>query len=174
VTQDGQSNRPATEDRNDAHALKVTGRLGVLARRELIAWFMTLGVQPPSTPRLIVTFVCHVARVEGVEEWLRRWPNRMRLVMTVKSNEADLYRTVRRGASHECVGDVVPWLYYPDGTRYKSFVKRVRQRNLVTRFQIREGRVFVNEMPLLDDFVAPSTGDTMTSAPRWFPGATTL
>src|SRR4030095_16215487 len=49
-------------------------------------------------------------------------------------------------------GDVV-MLYYPEDPD-KSFVKRVIAEP-GDQIQIRDGRVFVKEMPLLDDFVAP-------------------
>ena len=90
---------------------------------------------------LIVTFVFQVARVEGVS-MAPTLADQDRLVVN---------KLIYRFAAPKR-GDVV-MLYYPEDPD-KSFVKRVIAEP-GDQIQIRDGRVFVNEMPLPDDFVAP-------------------
>ncbi len=118
---------------------EVWERLGIW-RDELIAWFKTLASAAVYTT-LIVTFVFQVARVEGVS-MAPTLADQDRLVVN---------KLIYRFAAPKR-GDVV-MLYYPEDPD-KSFVKRVIAEP-GDQIQIRDGRVFVNEMPLPDDFVAP-------------------
>jgi len=90
---------------------------------------------------LIVTFVFQVARVDGVS-MAPTLADQDRLVVN---------KLIYRFAAPRR-GDVV-MLYYPEDPD-KSFVKRVIAEP-GDQIRILDGHVFVNEMPLLDDFVAP-------------------
>ncbi len=117
----------------------VLQRLTVV-RDELIAWFKTLA-SAAVYATLIVTFGFQVARVEG---------------LSMAPTLADQDRLIvnkfayRMGAPRR--GDIV-MLYYPLNPD-KSFVKRVIAEEGDT-VRIVDGRVFVNDVPMQDDFVPP-------------------
>ncbi|MEQ1731870.1 MAG: signal peptidase I, partial [Vicinamibacterales bacterium] len=111
-----------------------------IVRDELIAWFKTLA-SAAVYATLIVTFGFQVARVEG---------------LSMAPTLADQDRLIvnkfayRMGAPRR--GDIV-MLYYPLNPD-KSFVKRVIAEEGDT-VRIVDGRVFVNDVPMQDDFVSP-------------------
>jgi len=110
-------------------------------RDELVAWLRTLTSAAVYTT-LIVTFVFQVARVEGVS-MAPTLADQDRLVV---NKLVYLYSAPQRG-------DVV-MLYYPEDPD-KSFVKRVVAEP-GDQLRIVDGRVFVNDAALPDDF-GPST-----------------
>jgi signal peptidase I len=128
--------RPSGDSRQST---EVRERLAVW-RDELIAWFKTLASAAVYTT-LIVTFVFQVARVEGVS-MAPTLADQDRLVVN---------KLIYRFAAPRR-GDVV-MLYYPEDPD-KSFVKRVIAEP-GDQIRIRDGRVFVNDVPLLDDFIPP-------------------
>jgi signal peptidase I len=109
-------------------------------KEELIAWLKTL-VSAAVYAVLIVTFLFQVARVEGLS-MAPTLEDQDRLIV----NKA-IYRIFepRRG-------DIV-MLYYPLNPD-KSFVKRVIAEEGDT-VRIIDGRVYVNDIPLQDDYVKP-------------------
>jgi signal peptidase I len=109
-------------------------------RRELVAWFKTL-FSAAVYATLIVTFVAQVARVEG-ESMAPTLANQDRLIV---NKLAYRFGPPRRG-------DIV-MLYYPRDPD-KSFVKRVIAEEGDT-VKIQDGRVFVNDVPMQDDYVLP-------------------
>ena len=128
-------------------------RLAVL-RDELIAWFKTLASAAVYTT-LIVTFVFQVARVEGVS-MAPTLADQDRLVVN---------KLIYRFAAPQR-GDVV-MLYYPEDPD-KSFVKRVIAEP-GDQIRILDGRVFVNDVPLVDDFVPPEYRDHDDFGPSLIP-----
>jgi signal peptidase I len=110
-------------------------------RDELIAWFKTL-FSAAVYATLIVTFGFQVARVEG-QSMAPTLENQDRLIV----NKFD-YRFL--GAPRR--GDIV-MLYYPVDPD-KSFVKRVIAEEGDT-VRIVDGRVYVNDVPMRDDFIPP-------------------
>ena len=107
---------------------------------ELLTWFKTLA-SAAVYATLIVTFVCQVARVEGLS-----------MAPTLADQDRLIVNklTYRLGAPRR--GDIV-MLYYPLDPN-KSFVKRViAEENDVVR--IVDGKVYVNDTPMRDDFVPP-------------------
>ncbi len=109
-------------------------------RDEFVAWFKTV-FSAAIYATLIVTFGFQVARVEG-QSMAPTLEDQDRLIV-----DKILYRfeSPRRG-------DIV-MLYYPVNPD-KSFVKRVIAEE-GDRVQITDGRVYVNDVPLKDDYVAP-------------------
>jgi len=109
-------------------------------KEELVAWAKTL-FSAAVYAVLIVTFGFQIARVEGMS-MAPTLEDQDRLVV----NKA-IYRIFepRRG-------DIV-MLYYPLNPE-KSFVKRVIAEEGDT-VRIIDGRVFVNDIPLQDDYVKP-------------------
>jgi signal peptidase I len=117
----------------------VLQRLSIV-KDELIAWFKTLA-SAAVYATLIVTFGFQVARVEG-QSMAPTLADQDRLIVNKLA-----YRigTPRRG-------DIV-MLYYPINPD-KSFVKRVIAEEGDT-VRIADGQVYVNDVPMQDDFVAP-------------------
>ncbi len=109
-------------------------------RDEFVAWFKTV-FSAAIYATLIVTFGFQVARVEG-QSMAPTLEDQDRLIV-----DKIIYRfeSPRRG-------DIV-MLYYPVNPD-KSFVKRVIAEE-GDRVQITDGRVYVNDVPLKDDYVAP-------------------
>jgi signal peptidase I len=109
-----------------------------LVRDELIAWFKTLA-SAAVYATLIVTFGFQVARVEG-----------MSMAPTLEDQDRLIVNKLayRIGEPHH--GDIV-MLYYPIDPK-KSFVKRVIAEEGDT-VRIVDGVVYVNEVPIKDDFV---------------------
>jgi signal peptidase I len=90
---------------------------------------------------LIVTFVVQVARVDG-----------MSMAPTLEDHDRLIVNKLAYGFGDPLPGDIV-MLYYPvDPT--KMFVKRIiaKEGDVV---RIVEGRVYVNDLPLHDDYVPP-------------------
>jgi signal peptidase I len=109
--------------------------------REILAWLRTL-VSAAVYATLIVTFGFQVARVEGLS-MAPTLANQDRLIV---NKFAYLIGSPRPG-------DIV-MMYYPSDPD-KSFVKRViAEPGDVVR--IEDGRVYVNDVKLADDFVAPN------------------
>jgi signal peptidase I len=123
----------------DARYTRMLQQVGA-ARDELFAWVKTL-FSAGVCATLIVTFVFQVARVSGTS-MAPTLEDQDRLVV---NKFAYLIGAPRRG-------DIV-MLYYPLDPD-KQFVKRVIAEAGDT-VRIVDGRVFVNDMPLLDSFVAP-------------------
>jgi signal peptidase I len=113
-------------------------RLGMV-RDELVAWFKTLA-SAAVYATLIVTFGFQVARVEGLS-----------MTPTLEDQDRLIVNKFAYRIGEPRRGDIV-MLYYPLNPD-KSFVKRVIGEEGDT-VRIVDGRVFVNEVPLLDDYVS--------------------
>ena len=135
----GYSERLAAPDEHPLATSAFTDRL-VVVRDELLAWFKTL-VSAAVYATLIVTFGIQVARVEG-QSMAPTLANQDRLIVNKFAYVIGSPRP----------GDVV-MLYYPVDPD-KSFVKRVIAEEGDT-VKIEDGRVYVNNEALADDFVAP-------------------
>ena len=114
-------------------------RLGIW-RDELIAWFKTLA-SAAVYATLIVTFGFQVARVEGLS-----------MAPTLADQDRLIVNKLAYRIGEPRRGDIV-MLYYPIDPD-KSFVKRVIAEE-GDQIRIVDGRVFVNDVPMQDDFVAP-------------------
>jgi signal peptidase I len=109
-----------------------------LVREELIAWVRTLA-SAAVYATLIVTFVFQVARVEGLS-----------MAPTLQDQDRLIVNKLLYRISSPRRGDIV-MLYYPINPD-KSFVKRVIAEEGDT-VRISDGRVYVNDIPLDDDYV---------------------
>ncbi|HWF85089.1 MAG TPA: signal peptidase I [Vicinamibacterales bacterium] len=107
---------------------------------ELIAWIRTL-VSAAVYAILIVTFGFQVARVEGQS-----------MAPTLEDQDRLIVNKLVYRISEPRRGDIV-MLYYPLDPD-KSFVKRVIAEEGDT-VRIVDGRVYVNDVPLNDDYIAP-------------------
>ena len=109
-------------------------------RRELVAWFKTL-FSAAIYATLIVTFGFQVARVEGSS-----------MAPTLTDQDRLIVNKLAYRLGPPRKGDIV-MLYYPRDPD-KSFVKRViaEEGDVV---KIEDGRVFVNDVPMRDDYVLP-------------------
>ena len=125
-------------DADDRHA-RVMQQLGVW-RDELVAWFKTL-FSAAIYATLIVTFGFQVARVEGLS-----------MAPTLEDQDRLIVNKFVYRVSAPRRGDIV-MLYYPLNPD-KSFVKRVIAEEGDT-VRIVDGRVYVNDVPMDDRFVAP-------------------
>ena len=105
---------------------------------ELITWFKTLA-SAAVYATLIVTFVCQVARVEGQS-----------MAPTLEDQDRLIVNKFAYRIGDPRPGDIV-MLYYPLNPE-KMFVKRVIAREGDT-VRIVDGRVYVNDVPLHDDYV---------------------
>jgi signal peptidase I len=105
---------------------------------ELLAWFKTL-VSAAVYATLIVTFGFQVARVEGQS-----------MAPTLEDQDRLIVNKLVYRLGSPRRGDIV-MLYYPINPD-KSFVKRViaEERDTV---RIMDGRVYVNDVPMQDDYV---------------------
>ena len=111
-----------------------------LWRDEFVAWVKTLA-SAAVYATLIVTFGFQVARVEGQS-----------MAPTLADQDRLIVNKLAYRLSEPQRGDIV-MLYYPLNPD-KSFVKRViAEENDTVR--IVDGRVYVNDVPLLDDYVPP-------------------
>ena len=107
---------------------------------ELVAWVKTL-FSAAVYATLIVTFGFQVARVEGQS-----------MAPTLADQDRLIVNKLAYRIGEPRRGDIV-MLYYPINPE-KSFVKRViAEENDVVR--IVDGRVYVNDVPLRDDYVPP-------------------
>jgi signal peptidase I len=111
-----------------------------IVRDELIAWFKTLA-SAAVYATLIVTFGFQVARVEGLS-----------MAPTLGDQDRLIVNKLAYRLGSPRRGDIV-MLYYPLNPD-KSFVKRVIAEEGDT-VRIVDGRVYVNDVPMRDDFVAP-------------------
>jgi signal peptidase I len=107
---------------------------------ELITWFKTLA-SAAVYATLIVTFVCQVARVEGQS-----------MAPTLEDQDRLIVNKFAYRIGDPKRGDIV-MLYYPVNPD-KSFVKRIIAEPL-DEVHIVDGRVYVNDVPIKDDFVPP-------------------
>ena len=109
-------------------------------KEELVAWVKTL-VSAAVYAVLIVTFGFQVARVEGQS-----------MAPTLEDQDRLIVNKLVYRIGEPRRGDIV-MLYYPLNPD-KSFVKRVIAEEGDT-VRIVDGRVYVNDIPLKDDYVAP-------------------
>jgi signal peptidase I len=107
-------------------------------RDELVAWVRTL-VSAAVYAILIVTFGFQIARVEGQS-----------MAPTLEDQDRLIVNKMIYRISEPRRGDIV-MLYYPLDPN-KSFVKRVIAEEGDT-VRIVEGRVYVNDVPLADEYV---------------------
>jgi signal peptidase I len=119
--------------------LKSTGIRFAQVKEELIAWVKTL-VSAAVYAVLIVTFGFQVARVEGKS-----------MAPTLEDQDRLIVNKFVYKIGEPRRGDIV-MLYYPVNPE-KSFVKRVIAEEGDT-VRIVEGRVYVNDIPLKDDYVS--------------------
>ena len=108
-------------------------------KEELVAWVKTL-MSAAVYAVLIVTFLFQVARVEGQS-----------MAPTLEDQDRLIVNKLAYRIGEPRRGDIV-MLYYPLNPE-KSFVKRVIAEEGDT-VRIVDGRVFVNDIPLKDDYVA--------------------
>jgi signal peptidase I len=126
--------------------LEIDNRTAILMHRlnvwkdELVAWFKTLA-SAAVYATLIVTFGFQVARVEGQS-----------MAPTLSDQDRLIVNKLAYRIGEPRRGDIV-MLYYPINPD-KSFVKRVIAEEGDT-VRIVEGRVYVNDVPMRDDFVPP-------------------
>jgi signal peptidase I len=124
---------------------------------ELLAWFKTL-VSAAVYATLIVTFGFQVARVEGQS-----------MAPTLEDQDRLIVNKLAYRIGKPQVGDIV-MLYYPREPE-KSFVKRVVAGPGDTIRSV-NGRLFLNEVPLRDDFIPEGYIDSHdTWGPRSVPDA---
>jgi signal peptidase I len=109
-------------------------------QEEIVAWVKTL-VSAAVYAILIVTFGFQVARVEGQS-----------MAPTLEDQDRLIVNKFAYRIGEPRRGDIV-MLYYPLDPK-KSFVKRVIAEEGDT-VRIVEGRVYVNDVPLQDDYVPP-------------------
>jgi signal peptidase I len=124
---------------DDHRSARVMQQLNVW-RDELLAWFKTL-FSAAIYATLIVTFGFQVARVEGLS-----------MAPTLEDQDRLIVNKFVYRVSAPRRGDIV-MLYYPLNPD-KSFVKRVIAEEGDT-VRIVDGRVYVNDVPMDDRFVAP-------------------
>ena len=124
----------------DAGTLALESPAGRLAqvKEELVAWVKTL-VSAAVYAVLIVTFGFQVARVEGQS-----------MAPTLEDQDRLIVNKLVYRIGDPRPGDIV-MLYYPLNPE-KMFVKRVIAREGDT-VRIVDGRVYVNDVPLRDDYV---------------------
>jgi signal peptidase I len=136
----------ATVEDRSAHAATTDDRAAVLMHRlhvwkdEVVAWFKTLA-SAAVYATLIVTFGFQVARVEGQS-----------MAPTLADQDRLIVNKLAYRMGDPRRGDIV-MLYYPLNPD-KSFVKRVIAEE-GDQVRIVDGRVFVNDVPMQDDFVPP-------------------
>jgi signal peptidase I len=111
-----------------------------LWRDEFVAWVKTLA-SAAVYATLIVTFGFQVARVEGQS-----------MAPTLADQDRLIVNKLAYRLGNPQRGDIV-MLYYPINPD-KSFVKRVIAEESDT-VRIVDGRVYVNDVPLRDDYVPP-------------------
>jgi signal peptidase I len=128
--------RPTTDDRR---LTTTTGVSLVQVKEELVAWVKTL-MSAAVYAVLIVTFLFQVARVEGQS-----------MAPTLEDQDRLIVNKLVYRIGEPRRGDIV-MLYYPLNPE-KSFVKRVIAEEGDT-VRIVDGRVYVNDIPLKDDYVA--------------------
>ena len=121
----------------DEEGLRFRRRLRILGE-ELVAWFKTLG-SAAVYATLIVTFGFQVARVEGQS-----------MAPTLEDQDRLIVNKFAYRVGEPSRGDIV-MLYYPLDPD-KSFVKRIIAEE-GDQVRVVDGQVYVNDVPLSDDFV---------------------
>ena len=121
----------------DQDSVQVMNRLAVW-RDEFFAWARTLA-SAAVYATLIVTFGFQVARVEGLS-----------MAPTLADQDRLIVNKLQYRLTSPQRGDIV-MLYYPINPD-KSFVKRVIAEDGDT-VRVVDGRVYVNDVPMRDDFV---------------------
>ena len=129
-----------TQQTADGRTIIVVQQRLTVWRDELIAWFKTL-FSAAVYATLIVTFGFQVARVEGLS-----------MAPTLEDQDRLIVNKLIYRISSPRRGDIV-MLYYPVNPD-KSFVKRVIAEE-GDQVRIQDGRVYVNDVPMADDFVPP-------------------
>jgi signal peptidase I len=122
-----------------------------IVRAELVAWFKTL-FSAAVYATLIVTFGFQIARVEGQS-----------MAPTLADQDRLIVNKLAYRLGPPRRGDIV-MLYYPRDPD-KSFVKRVIAEEGDT-VKIEDGRVFVNDVPMPDDYVLPEYRSHEDEPPR--------
>jgi signal peptidase I len=112
----------------------------VQVQEEIVAWVKTL-ISAAVYAILIVTFGFQVARVEG-----------MSMAPTLEDQDRLIVNKLAYRIGEPRRGDIV-MLYYPLDPN-KSFVKRVIAEE-GDSVRVVDGRVYVNDIPLHDDYVPP-------------------
>jgi len=131
---------PTTDDwRLTTVPVEKPGVRGAQVKEELVAWVKTL-MSAAVYAVLIVTFLFQVARVEGQS-----------MAPTLEDQDRLIVNKLVYRIGEPRRGDIV-MLYYPLNPE-KSFVKRVIAEEGDT-VRIVDGRVYVNDIPLKDDYVA--------------------
>jgi signal peptidase I len=131
---------PTTDDwRLTTVQAEKPGIRGAQVKEELVAWVKTL-MSAAVYAVLIVTFLFQVARVEGQS-----------MAPTLEDQDRLIVNKLVYRIGEPRRGDIV-MLYYPLNPE-KSFVKRVIAEEGDT-VRIVDGRVYVNDIPLKDDYVA--------------------
>ena len=130
------------EGASAAHAMWAVWRSPIILRLggEALAWFKTLA-SAAVYATLIVTFGFQVARVEGQS-----------MAPTLSDQDRLIVNKLKYRFGEPQPSDIV-MLYYPIDPE-KSFVKRVIAEEGDT-VRIVDGKVFVNELPLPDNYVLP-------------------
>jgi signal peptidase I len=135
----GTSTSPELRLELDDRTTVIMQRLNVW-KDELVAWFKTLA-SAAVYATLIVTFGFQVARVEGQS-----------MAPTLADQDRLIVNKLAYRMGEPRRGDIV-MLYYPLNPD-KSFVKRVIAEE-GDQVRIVDGRVYVNDVPMGDDFVPP-------------------
>jgi len=128
-----------TQLTDEARMARAGARLAQV-QEELVAWIKTL-VSAAVYAILIVTFGFQVARVEGLS-----------MAPTLEDQDRLIVNKFAYRIGEPRRGDIV-MLYYPLDPD-KSFVKRVIAEE-GDSVRIVDGRVYVNDVPLHDDYVPP-------------------
>jgi signal peptidase I len=129
---------PTAEASRETPTAETAGLRLAQVKEELIAWVKTL-VSAAVYAILIVTFGFQVARVEGQS-----------MAPTLEDQDRLIVNKLVYRIGEPRRGDIV-MLYYPLNPE-KSFVKRVIAEEGDT-VRIVDGRVYVNDIPLKDDYV---------------------
>ena len=124
---------------DDPRLTTTSGSQLTQVKEELVAWVKTL-MSAAVYAVLIVTFLFQVARVEGQS-----------MAPTLEDQDRLIVNKLVYRIGEPRRGDIV-MLYYPLNPD-KSFVKRVIAEEGDT-VRIVDGRVYVNDIPLKDDYVA--------------------
>jgi signal peptidase I len=136
----------APETTNEASAAVVAEPAGqpapVLQKigQEIVTTIQTL-LSAAVYATLIVTFVAQVARVDG-----------MSMAPTLEDHDRLIVNKLVYEIGDPRPGDIV-MLYYPPNPE-KMFVKRVIAKE-GDRVQIVEGRIYINDLPIRDDYIPP-------------------
>jgi signal peptidase I len=128
---------PSEAELRAARAARTRARLAQV-QEELVAWFKTL-ISAAVYAILIVTFGFQIARVEGQS-----------MAPTLEDQDRLIVNKLVYRIGEPRRGDIV-MLYYPLNPD-KSFVKRVIAEE-GDQVRIVDGRVYVNDIPLNDDYI---------------------